>query len=1051
MKVEFSLLGGFSVAVDGRDVPASAWGRRQAASLVKMLALAPGRRLHREQVMEALWPGLAPDAAAPRLHKAAHYARRALGLESGGITARNDMIELFPGDVVHVDAVEFRRAAEAALAGGAEERATAALQLYAGPLLPEDLYETWAEEHRDALRQLHVDLLRFTRRWEELLQEDPLDEQAHLALAQALAGRGDARGALRQLERLDQALRRELGTTPSPQAEQLRAQLIRTMGTPEPSGGVAPTERRLVGRRDVGDELRARLADAQKGRGSTLLVTGPPGVGKTAVLELAVSLAARAGLRTARGMASAIEGPWPYASVLEALGDLCRRHPGLLDGLDDRYREEFDRALSGRDVTWSGESGHQRLFVAAAELVRLAAAGRGLLVVIDDLHEADQASLRLLHYLARCAVTEPVVLVLASRPGRASADTAPLDDVQTSLIARGMGSRVEVRPLDRQATLRLLADRFPDLDEGSRERIWALSGGLPFSALELGRAAAGGGGQTWSMGGLPADVQRTLQRVALLGLTFTTDEFLALSGVSEAVAYRHLETAQQALVVERSETGYRFRHSLVRDAILGAMSEEGRRASRLEVARQLAALGAPPARVAHQYLAAGAPREAISHVLPAVETAGALGAYRDALDLVDAVVDHASGETLGHLLARRGDLLMALGKPEAVHEYRRALAYTRGTEHRLVRARLARASCFGGDFDTARAALAGLELEGDAADGPILLARGNFSYFSGDVDAAWDAATQAREMLLGTEDPWQYVDLVALQGLIAHQRGEWFERFRVELRRTQGNTGLATALFDAHLCVAEYVLYGPTPYSEVISLAEDLRRRSEHFGALRGVAFATALIGEAALLMGDLDRAERELEEAADLHRDADASAGVAHSLQRLAEVRLLRGDRIEAQRLLQQALPLARWSIMSMHLLQRIHGLMVTAAPDVSVARAMVARGEATMGETDRCPFCDITFAVPAAIACADAGDIAAAERHLATARDCAERWEGGAWDAAVLEASAHVERARGHTAAAGQLLQQAAALFAAAGQPLDTQRCLDQQELLSSALAQG
>ena len=193
---------------------------------------------------------------------------------------------------------------------------------------------------------------------------------------------------------------------------------------------------------------------------------------------------------------------------------------------------------------------------------------------------------------------------------------------------------------------------------------------------------------------------------------------------------------------------------------------------------------------------------------------------------------------------------------------------------------------------------------------------------TGDIDAAWDAATQAREMLLGTEDPWHYVDLVALQGLIAHQRGEWFERFRVELRRTQGNTDLVSALFDAHLCVAEYVLYGPTPYSEVITLAEDLRRRAEHFGALRGVAFATALIGEAALLMGDLDRAERELEEAADLHRDADASAGEAHSLQRLAEVRLLRGDRIEAQRLLQQALPLARWSIMSMHLLQRIHGL---------------------------------------------------------------------------------------------------------------------------------
>ena len=66
-----------------------------------------------------------------------------------------------------------------------------------------------------------------------------------------------------------------------------------------------------------------------------------------------------------------MEGPWPYAPVLEALGDLCRKHPSLLDGLDDNYRQELDRALSAREVSWSGESAHQRLFVAAAELLRL--------------------------------------------------------------------------------------------------------------------------------------------------------------------------------------------------------------------------------------------------------------------------------------------------------------------------------------------------------------------------------------------------------------------------------------------------------------------------------------------------------------------------------------------------------------------------------------------------------------------------------------------------------------------------------------------------------
>ena len=82
----------------------------------------------------------------------------------------------------------------------------------------------------------------------------------------------------------------------------------------------------------------------------------------------------------------------------------------------------------------------------------------------------------------------------------------------------------------------------------------------------------------------------------------------------------------------------------------------------------------------------------------------------------------------------------------------------------------------------------------------------------------------------------------------------------MELRRTQGKQRLATALFDAHLCVAEYLLYGPVP----VRRGDPRSPRScaagpTQVGALRGVAFATALIGEAALLMGDLDRAEREL------------------------------------------------------------------------------------------------------------------------------------------------------------------------------------------------
>ena len=112
--------------------------------------------------------------------------------------------------------------------------------------------------------------------------------------------------------------------------------------------------------------------------------------------------------------------------------------------------------------------------------------------------------------------------------------------------------------------------------------------------------------------------------------------------------------------------------------------------------------------------------------------------------------------------------------------------------------------------------------------------------------------------------------------------------------------------------------------------------------------------------MGDLERAERELIEAVDLHRDVDAPAGEAHSLQRLAEVRLEQGDKEEARRLLDRALPLARWSVIAKHLLQRIYGTMILAAPDAQAARALVDQAEATLGETDSCSFCVVMLAVP-------------------------------------------------------------------------------------------
>ena len=207
---EIALLGGFAVKVGGEPIPDRAWRRSRAAQLVKVLALADGHRLLREQVMELLWPDLASAAASANLRKALHYARQALG-SPASIADRGGLMELFPGSVV-VDAVVFEKTARQALADGVGCQEAAGL--YPGDLLPEDRYASWAEQPRDRLRRLHLDLLRAGEQWERVLTIDPADELAHRGLMQRALDAGDRGAVVRQFELLRYRLRADLGVGP---------------------------------------------------------------------------------------------------------------------------------------------------------------------------------------------------------------------------------------------------------------------------------------------------------------------------------------------------------------------------------------------------------------------------------------------------------------------------------------------------------------------------------------------------------------------------------------------------------------------------------------------------------------------------------------------------------------------------------------------------------------------------------------------------------------------------------------------------------------------
>jgi tetratricopeptide (TPR) repeat protein len=528
-----------------------------------------------------------------------------------------------------------------------------------------------------------------------------------------------------------------------------------------------------------------------------------------------------------------------------------------------------------------------------------------------------------------------------------------------------------------------------------------------------------------------------LQRVAVVGSTFDTDEFVALSGLPEEEAFDHLDDALAARIVEPASTGYRFRHGLVRDALLDDVPPHRRRRIHRDAASRLIELHASAARIGHHLLQSGATAEAVPYLLRAAETEAAVGAYRDALVLVDAVRPHATGAPRATALALRGDLLNAIGDPMAASAYREALDGAEPGAVRSLRVRLARSAVMSGDLETVAAALDGLDTDGGVDDADIFLLRGKYAFFTSDFELAQSAAEEARRLVLAGERNWQVLDLVALQGLLAHRSGNWFDRLRLELRRTRENPEIANAIFDGYLCSVEFLLYGSTPYAEVISAARDLQATARRSGALRAAAFASALIGEAALLSGDLKLAAVELSEAGDIHRDLGSSAGEAHSLQRLAEVRLAEGDNAGALRLLHQALPVARSSIVAKHLLQRVFGTMIVATADPLEARAIVDRAESTLGWDDACAFCSIMLSVPASIACVRAGDLAHARRHLTIAEHSAQLWQGTSWEAATAEAQSIVAAASGDGAGARARMQYAAEQFAHAGQPLDAERC--------------
>jgi predicted ATPase/DNA-binding SARP family transcriptional activator len=385
------LLGEFGIDVGGQRVAAARWRLRKARTLVKLLALEPTQRLHREFLLDLLWPDLPPAAAANNLHQALHAARRALagGGTAGLLELRGQVVVLWAGGLVDVDAARFGALARAALDGGDLADLRAARAAYHGDLLPEDRYETWARGPRDDLRALHRDVLvllggrmhaagqhaEAEAALEEALAGDPLHEPALRSLLRVLADQGRRSEALVRYESLRDDLRTAYGTDPDPETRRCYRELLLGGAPPDqpaPDTPATPRPNNLPASATsfVGRERELAQVHRLLRRTQLLTLTGPGGAGKT-----------RLALAAARSVAAATGGAW-YV-------DLVPVH--------DRHLVADTVAIT---LGLAPAAGRDPLRTLAHQL-----AGRRMLVVLDNCE----------HLLSECA--RVAAALLAQCPG----------------------------------------------------------------------------------------------------------------------------------------------------------------------------------------------------------------------------------------------------------------------------------------------------------------------------------------------------------------------------------------------------------------------------------------------------------------------------------------------------------------------------------------------------------------------------------------------------------------------------------------------------------
>ncbi len=405
-----------------------------------------------------------------------------------------------------------------------------AVALYHGDLL-ETLCEDWLFFERERLRELYVsdihqliacyrsrrDYAKAIGYAQQLLVRDPLREDVVRQLLALRHESGDRAGALAEYERFVQLMQRELATSPMPETQALYAQIVQnTLLSADPpaieltvdqvtGASLTPSLEAgpFVGREIERQQLEARWSRTAHGHGGLLLIGGEAGIGKSRLAHELALIAEAQGGRVLSGQTSP-EETHPYQAIVQA----CRAALPMIMTLDldplrlaaiamllpELHHRRTLPTLAALDL----ERERLRLFDALAACFEKLAQPRPVLLLLEDVHWAGEATLSLIEFLVRRAATVPLMIVATYREEETPRGH-PLRQMRRRLQKDALADHIALSGLPTNAIADWLLAVAPHLAEACHvpqlaARLWAASEGNPlFVSLLMQQQADGAG------------------------------------------------------------------------------------------------------------------------------------------------------------------------------------------------------------------------------------------------------------------------------------------------------------------------------------------------------------------------------------------------------------------------------------------------------------------------------------------------------------------------------------------------------------------------------